>query len=369
MQKSLIILGIRGVPAAHGGFETFAEQLALYLTANGWQVTVYCQEQGKGAAYESEWQGVRRMHIPVVGDNALSTIKFDWQAARHAARQGGLCLTLGYNTAIFNLWQRLNGQTNIFNMDGLEWQRDKWRFLERLWLWLNERAGCWLGQHLVADHPEIKAHLETRVASEKITMIPYGAHSVNQSTRELLAPFGVVANEYSIIIARPEPENSILEMVAAFSTKKRNHKLVVLGKFESNNAYHQQVLAAASKEVIFVGAIYDVPTVSALRFYCRCYFHGHTVGGTNPSLIEALGAGNAVLAHNNKFNRWVAKQGAVYFNDEADCALLLEQLLEDDAKLASMRLASLQRFKNHFTWPQVLADYAHLLETWLPATR
>ena len=86
-------------------------------------------------------------------------------------------------------------------------------------------------------------------------------------------------------------------------------------------------------------------------------------------MIEALGAGNAVLAHNNKFNRWVAKQGAVYFNDEADCELLLEQLLEDDAKLAKMRLASQQRFKNHFTWPQVLADYAHLLETWLPATR
>lgn len=367
MQKSLTILGIRGVPAAHGGFETFAEQLSLYLVAKGWRVAVYCQEEGTGSISASEWSGVHRVHIPVARTGALATIFFDWQAARHAKQhQSGVCLTLGYNTAIFNLWQRLSGQINLFNMDGLEWQRDKWSLPERSWLWLNERAACWLGQHLVADHPRIKEHLVTRVPAEKVTMIPYGAQHITEANVGLLAPLELTENEYSIMIARPEPENSILEMVRAFSAKSRNHTLVVLGKFDSNNAYHQQVLAAASREVKFVGAIYDAEIVGALRFFCRYYLHGHTVGGTNPSLVEALGAGSAVIAHNNQFNRWVAGEGAAYFNDEAECAHLFDTLLKNDTALLQMRATSQLRFSHSFTQQQVLAEYCTLLESWLP---
>ena len=371
MQKSLTILGIRGVPAAHGGFETFAEHLSLYLVAKGWQVTVYCQEKGRGDIYESDWCGVHRVHIPVMRGGALGTIMFDWQAARDARRRflvkrTGVCLTLGYNTAIFNLWQRLSGQVNLFNMDGLEWQRAKWSFLERTWLWLNERAGCWLGQHLIADHPCIKEYLSTRVKPEKITMIPYGATAVEQANADMLTLFGIVANEYSVIIARPEPENSILEMVRAYSAKPRNHILVVLGKFDSHNTYHQHVLAAASTDVRFVGAIYDTVQVNALRFFCRYYLHGHTVGGTNPSLVEALSAGSAVIAHDNKFNRWVAGEGAAYFSNEDECGHLFDNLLKDDAAVGQMRAASRFRFSQRFTQAQVLAEYEHLLTTWLP---
>lgn len=376
MQKSLTILGIRGVPAAHGGFETFAEQLALYLVAQGWQVTVYCQEEhgqedGQGPITESDWCGVRRVHIPVARSGALGTIIFDWQAAWHARRRflkerTGICLTLGYNTAIFNLWQRLSGQVNLFNMDGLEWQRDKWSAPERAWLWLNERAGCLLGNHLIADHPRIKDHLATRVPEQKVTMVPYGAHPITEADAELLVPLGLVANEYSVIIARPEPENSILDIVQAFSAKERGHTLVVLGKYESAHAFHQQVLAAASSEVKFVGAIYDADVVGALRFFCRYYLHGHRVGGTNPSLVEALGAGSAVIAHDNEFNRWVAGEGAAYFNDVAECGRLFDSLLKDDAALTKMRVASRRRFSNGFTWAQVLAEYERLLESWLP---
>lgn len=367
MQKSLTILGIRGVPAAHGGFETFAEQLALYLMVCGWRVTVYCQEEGRGAMYQSQWRGIHRIHIPVTGTGALSTIKFDWHAARHAARKSGLCLTLGYNTAIFNLWQRVKGQVNLFNMDGLEWQRQKWSWPERAWLWGNERAACWLGQHLIADHPRIKDHLSTRVKSEKITMIPYGAPRIDIANVALLTPFGLTSGEYSLIIARPEPENSILEIVQAFSTKPRHHTLVVLGKYEEHNLYHQQVLAAASAEVKFVGALYDAEVVRALRFFARCYIHGHQVGGTNPSLVEALGAGSAVLAHDNRFNRWVAAEGAAYFKNEQECAEYFDNLLKDDAAVEQMRAASRLRFNERFTQAQVLAEYERLLTAWQPA--
>lgn len=363
----LNILGIRGVPAAHGGFETFAERLALHLVQRGWRVTVYCQEQGKGSLYESNWQGVHRVHVPVSGEGALSTMAFDWKAACHARRQPGMCLTLGYNTALFNLWQRLAGQNNVFNMDGLEWRRDKWSAPARAWLWLNERAGCWLGNHLIADHPGIRSHLSTRVNERKITMIPYGADELTEVDATPLAALGLKAGGFSVIIARPEPENSILELVQAFSARQRQHRLVVLGNYSDTNDYHQTVRAAASDEVVFTGAIYDASVVEALRRYCRLYLHGHRVGGTNPSLVEAMGAGSAVLAHDNEFNRWVAGAGAVYFSGMSECERYFEHLLADDAAITQLQAASRERFRACFTWPKVLAEYERLLTRWLPS--
>jgi len=232
MNKKLNILGTRGIPAGHGGFETFAEYLALYLVNKGWGVTVYCQEDTTGSITYSEWRGIHLVHIPVSQSGALGTILFDWKATCHALKQDGLFLTLGYNTAIFNTLQRLKGQTNVINMDGIEWRRDKWGVIAKTWFWLNERFGCWVGNHLVADHPRIKDHLATRVRADKITMIPYGGDEVLEADATLLQPYGLEPGRYSIIIARPEPENSFLEMVRAFSSKRRDHQLVVLGNFD-----------------------------------------------------------------------------------------------------------------------------------------
>lgn len=363
----LTILGIRGVPAQHGGFETFAERLSLYLEGKGWKVTVYCQEEAKGNIYKTRWRNIDRIHIPVTGSGAFSTVKFDLLSILHSRNSKGLALTLGYNTAAFNAIQRIFGIINLINMDGIEWRRDKWGAIAKTWFWLNERAGCWVGNHLVADHPKIKDHLATRVRADKITMIPYGADEVADADAQLLAPYGLEPNGFSVIIARPEPENSFLEMVRAFSRCKRGHKLVVLGNFTPEaNAFHRQVMDAAGDEVIFPGAIYDAPVVQALRFHSRFYLHGHRVGGTNPSLVEALGAGCAVIAHDNHFNRWVAGPKAAYFADEAQCAALLDRLLGDDDALACMSAASRERFHERFTWEQVLREYESLLTAWYP---
>lgn len=365
--KHLHILGIRGIPAQHGGFETFAEKLSLFLVAQGWQVTVYCQVEGEKTSSVSVWQGVRRIHIPVRRTGAAGTVIFDWKATRHALSEEGLFLTLGYNTAIFNLRQRIKGQMNVINMDGIEWRRDKWGFIARTWFWLNERAGCWIGNHLVADHPKIKEHLATRVRVDKITMIPYGGDEILSADTSLLANYGIEPGKFSVIIARPEPENSFLEMVRAFSKIQRNHKLVVLGNFTpETNEFHRQVMDAAGSEVIFPGAIYEAPVVQALRFFSRFYLHGHRVGGTNPSLVEALGAGCAVIAHDNHFNRWVAGPQAAYFKDEAECAKLFDQLLTDDSAVERMKSASRAVFNLRFTWDQVLREYEELLTRWYP---
>ena len=368
MKKHLAILGTRGVPARHGGFETFAEKLSLYLVAHDWRVTVYCQEDATEPLHESIWRGVRRIHIPVGQGGSAGTMLFDLKVAWHALSEKGLLLTLGYNTALFNLLQRLKGQVNLINMDGIEWRRDKWGVAAKTWFWLNERAGCWIGNHLVADHPEIKNHLATRVSISKITMIPYGGDDIQQADEAALTPLGLRAGEFSVVIARPEPENSFLEMARAFTRKRRHHKLVMLGNFNpGTNTYHRAVIAAGNDEVLFPGAIYDARIVKALRFHSRFYLHGHRVGGTNPSLVEALGAGSAVIAHNNRFNRWVAGAGAAYFEDEEDCARLFDRLLGDDASLRQMKAASRTRFLERFTWEHVLAEYENLLARWCPS--
>jgi glycosyltransferase involved in cell wall biosynthesis len=305
------------------------------------------------------------VHIPVERQGSAGSVIFDWKAAVHTMAKPGLILTLGYNTAIFNVLQRIKGQINVINMDGIEWRRDKWSAVAKTWFWLNERAGCYLGNHLVADHPEIKEHLATRVNKKKITTIPYGGDEVLSADINALARFGLEPGGFSVIIARPEPENSFLEMVTAFSSKPRGHKLVVLGKFDrENNAYHRRVLEAGGAEVIFPGAIYDSAVVGALRFFSRFYLHGHTVGGTNPSLVEAMGAGCAVIAHDNRFNRWVVGPSAEFFKTQAECEKLFDRLLVDDQRQRAMKDGSKARFHERFTWGRVLGEYESLLDEW-----
>ncbi|WP_240162377.1 DUF1972 domain-containing protein [Glaciimonas sp. PAMC28666] len=364
--RTLRILGTRGIPAAHGGFETFAEHLALHLVAQGWRVVVYCQEDGAGSLFEDVWEGVERIRIPVSQTGSKGTVIFDWKATVHAAKFGDLCLTLGYNTAIFCGLLRLKGIPNLINMDGIEWSRIKWGRCAKIWFWLNDWLGCWLGNHLVADHPQIKAHLQSRVAASKITTIPYGADSVTAAPLEPVHALGLEPGRFLTVIARAEPENSILEIVQGFSLKPRGYQLVVLGNFEQNNAYHQSVLSAASGEVKFVGAIYDKAIVQALRFHSAVCVHGHQVGGTNPSLVEAMGAGNPVVAHDNRFNRWVAGNGAVYFYGAEDFSRVMDELLVSPSTLADLRQHGLSRFHELFTWPDVLMQYERLLERFLP---
>jgi glycosyltransferase involved in cell wall biosynthesis len=367
-KRTLRILGIRGVPAAHGGFETFAEHFALFLVDRGWRVIVYCQEPGTGPVVEDTWRGIERVRIPVDLEGVGASVLFDWHAIRHAAKHKDLCLTLGYNTAMFCAILRLKNIPNIINMDGIEWSRAKWGKVAKLWFWMNDWAGCWLGNHLVADHPEIKRHLCTRARADKIETIAYGADPVLDAPDYHVTKMGLQPGRYLTLIARPEPENSILEVVKGFSARPRGISLVILGHYEEGNPFHQAVRRAASDEVKFVGAIYDKQIVQALRFHCLAYVHGHQVGGTNPSLVEALGAGNAVIAHENQFNRWVADKGAIFFDGHVQFDERLTELLRQPAQLLTLRQHSRARFKQEFTWDRILTQYESLMLQFLPPT-
>jgi glycosyltransferase involved in cell wall biosynthesis len=362
MKRKILVLGTRGIPGNHGGFETFAERLSLYLSRRGWEVTVYCQDSGKDLL-QQKWQGIDLIHIPVPDKGAFWSIVFDLKSTLHALGREGVILVFGYNTAIFSLLYRLKQRLVVTNMDGMEWWRQKWNGLQKAWLFLNERCGVWFSNIIIADHPRIADYFrESKVPNSKIATIPYGTEPVPVPNAKLLRKYNLTPQEYALVIARPEPENKILEIVAAFSSRKRGYKLVVLGRYLPDEvAYHAEVLAAASEEVEFIGGVYDKNVVNALRYYTRLYVHGHTVGGTNPSLVEALAAGSPILAQDNHFNRWVAGEKACYFEDTAECATQFDRLLNNPDKLAALKEASLVRYEEDFARERDLQMYEGLL--------
>ncbi|WP_137933661.1 DUF1972 domain-containing protein [Mesorhizobium comanense] len=359
-QPSILILGTRGIPAAHGGFETFAEKLALFLVGRGWKVGVYCQDEVERVDQRvrtDTWRGIDLIHVQVASKGPRATLEFDWQCVLDAARRPGVCLVLGYNGAVFLTWLRLMRRKVITNMDGIEWRRPKWGPAARSWFWLNEWIGAWASHRLVADHPVIADHLATRRPRKAISTITYGADPVTSAPEAPVRALGLEPGKYLISIARIEPDNNILPIVEAFRGQKSDMKLVVLGTLSDQIPYHVAVRKAADASVVLPGAIYDQAAVKALRYHARAYMHGHTVGGTNPSLVEALAAGNMVIAHDNPYNRWTAGAAAIFFKDTAGCAEAMRRAMEDDALVAACGEAARTRAREAFRWEDVLLAY------------
>lgn len=372
--KTINILGSRGIPAKHGGFESFVQHFAPYMIAEGWSVVVYCQgEEGVSNVQvrRDEWQGIDRIHIDTYSKDTLATVEFDLRCVLDVVRRPGVDLVLGYNTAIFNLLQRMFGRTVLMNMDGIEWKRQKWGAAAKVWLRFNE----WIGAHFcstaIADHPQIAAHLASRGCRRSV-LIPYGADSIETVPTDGIVALGLEPDRYFLSIARVEPENSILELVRAFLAAGLDAKLIVLGKLRPEDTpYHAEVLAApnGSDAVVFPGGIYDPSVVAALRRRCIAYLHGHRVGGTNPSLVEALGAGSPVIAHDNRFNRWTAGEDQHFFHDEASCVAAMRLLANDPQRREAASVASRRRHAESFTFEKIHAAYRELAEVALDPSR
>lgn len=358
--KRLLILGTRGLPAAHGGFETFAQRLALFLVERGWAVSVYCQRDVTTVTQRistDDWHGVERIHVEVATRGPVATLDFDARCTVDALKRPGVCLVLGYNGGAFLPLLRLAGRKVITNMDGIEWLRPKWSLLAKTWFWVNEWIAAWSSQRLVADHPAIMDHVASRRSRDAVVMIPYGGDTVRDTDPDLIRPLGLDPDRYFLVVARVEPDNSVLPIVKAFSRARRGRSLVVIGKIDDANFYHREIRAAASDEVMFPGPIYDGRLLGAVRHHARAYMHGHMMGGTNPSLVEALWAGNAVIAHDNRFNRWTAGTAGLYFANVDDCAAHIARFNADDEAVWGARAAARARADAQFRWSSVLESY------------
>lgn len=327
---------------------------------------VYCQIPGDGAIETDEWQGLTRVKVHEPREGWRGTVSFDRRTIRHATaahEPGDVWLTFGYNTGVFNVVPRLRRIPNVINMDGMEWTRKRWGVLKQGFLLTNERFAGWVGNVLIADHPVIAAYLRRHFGRRRVQTITYGAHEVTAAPTAPVEELGLTPGRYGIVVCRPIPENSVLEIVQAWSRRSRGMPLVIVGPFGDEDPYHVAVKAAASDEVLFPGAIFEPERTQALRFHAAVYLHGHTVGGTNPSLVEAMAAGNPVVAHGNDYNTWVAGPANAYFSGVDDLAATLDTVLGDEARRRAMGEASLARFREEFTWHKIGNEYEQALYT------
>jgi len=360
----LAILGTRGIPARYGGFETFAEELALRLVAKGIKVTVYCEADGSDQS--PEYQGIRLVHIPSTKCGPLTTIIFDLRCLWHARSSYDVVYMLGYGATPFCLLPRFWGTRVWLNVDGIEWARAKWNTGAKLYFKLMEWLSTWIPDRIIADADGIRTHLETRHhLSSPCSVIPYGAPVVDTPPdASCLDMWNLTPDGYYLVVARFEPENHVREIIGGHKASATTIPLIIVGNQLLQTDYARNLQTLADTRVRFIGGIYDKERLAALRYYALAYCHGHSVGGTNPSLLEALGCGNLIIAHDNVFNREVAGDIACYFTSAGNIPALLKTIeslpLSEKKAFANKARA---RIQDKYDWGKIAENYLQLLET------
>lgn len=353
------IVGVRGIPNRYGGFERLVEVLAPHLARRGHDVTVFCEADDNAEA--DWWNGVRRRFIRRRFDGAAGTIAYDLDSFR-GVESGSVALLFGYGTAIFQPLLRAKRIPHAVNMDGVEWQRAKWGAAARQWLRLNEGIAARTADLLIADHPEIAASIEARFG-HRPEMIAYGVDlPAGMSQPEPSHPLLEIYSRggFHLVIARPEPENQTRMLLEAWAECGTDMPMLVIGKFDATD--YGRSLMADFPGAHFAGPVYDMPVLDRLRERALTYLHGHSVGGTNPSLIEAMAAGALVVAHDNRFNRWVLGDGGPYFRNAAELACILAAPPQGEARARHLAAAR-ARCTTDFLWPHILARYEAVVET------
>jgi glycosyltransferase involved in cell wall biosynthesis len=364
--RRIAILGSRGIPARYGGFETFAEELAVGLVERGAEVTVFCERSNGTPAREParEHRGVRLVHVPAPRLGPLRTILFDLGCLWRARKGFDVVYMLGYGSALFCGLPRRSGSEVWINMDGLEWRRRKWGRLARAWLRWNEGRALAVATRVVFDADAVRADvLARRPARADVSVIEYGARPPQTFDPGVLEELVLRPREYYLVVCRIEPENHVLEIVTAFARLATDRTLLVVGNVDGAGEYGRACRQAAGRaRVRFLGALFDGTTLDTLRTGSRAVLHGHSVGGTNPSLLEALAAGAPVIAHDNPFNREVLGAEATCFHDTES---LIEALRVVEARDAEEhgRLGDEARARvtTYYQWERIVAAYATLL--------
>ncbi|MBI5971497.1 MAG: DUF1972 domain-containing protein [Deltaproteobacteria bacterium] len=357
----LAILGARGIPAKYGGFETFAEELSARLVRLDVEVTVYCE--GTGASSPASYRGVKLAYVPSPALGPLTTIFYDLRCLWHARRSYDAVYMLGYGASFFCFIPRLFGSKVLINMDGIEWARGKWGGAAKTYFKVMEFLAMKTPNMIIADAEGIKDHLLRRHKKiPKCAVIPYGAEVIGAAPNPaMLDEWGLRPREYYLVVCRLEPENNVAEIINGFKSSDTRRPLVIAGNHKADTPYVKMLAGNAKERVRFIGAVYDRMKLAALRFHCAAYFHGHTVGGTNPSLLEALSCGNVVVAHDNAFNREVAPQ-AFYFKDaEKDIPAAVKEIESMTAeKRRSLEEGAKDRIRVYYSWDKAAERYLSL---------
>ncbi len=359
LAHGVAILGTRGIPANYGGFETFAERLALRLVERGVPVTVYCRKTY--ATEGSQWRGVRLVTLPTISNKYLDTVVHTVLSVAHLVtrtRIRDVILCNAANAPVLPLL-RVAGRRTLINVDGLEWRRGKWGIAGRAWY----RAGEWLSVQwasvLVTDAEEVRTYYRVRYDADSV-MIPYGADPIPRGA-PLPPDIPARPDRFALYVSRWERENNPLMVARAHAAAGTRLGLVMLGGATYDPDLERDVRAAAHPDAILPGPIFG-EGYRALQSNARCYIHATEVGGTHPALIEAMGAGNLCLVLDTPENREVAGPDAWYFADEADLADLIRKAdALGKTELGRLRALSADRAREKFSWSAVTDAYLELM--------
>ena len=352
----IAILGTRGIPNNYGGFEQCAEKLSERWVKKGHEVLVYSPDEHNYR--KSEWKGVRIKYIFSKESKLgiFGTFLYDYLCLKDAVKGDyDIILNLGYvPSALFFRLKRKTTAQFITNMDGLEWKRDKWNWILKRFIKFCEKRALKYSDGLVFDNKGIKDYYSGQFKVDG-RVIEYGAEVFNNPDLSVLKEYEVEKYKYFLTIARFEPENNLKMIIEGFLRSKAIEPLLLIGN--PNTGFGKSLLKeyGSIPSIRFLGAIYNQDVLNTLRMFSKLYFHGHSVGGTNPSLLEAMASGSYIVAHDNVFNRSVLGDGGLYFKSERDLSYLINHFKEEDRN----RFAKLnrERIKNHYNWDYIAQCY------------
>jgi glycosyltransferase involved in cell wall biosynthesis len=333
----IAMIGTRGVPARYGGFETAVEEIGRRLVARGHQVTVYCRSSD--ADPPSEHLGMRLVHLPAARRKTLETLSHTALSAAHVVAKGGHDVAIVFNAANapFVPALHLRRLPVAVHVDGLEWKRAKWSGAGKRFYRIAEGLAVRWADALIADAQGIADYYIDEFGATT-DLIAYGAPILDEPGSDRLAALNVEPSEYHLVVARFEPENHVDLAIEGYLRSAATAPLIVVGSAPYAGDYTRRIerLASADRRVRLVGGIWDQAQLDQLYAHARTYIHGHSVGGTNPSLLRAMGAGAPVLAYDVSFNREViGSDDAGFWSDPTALAGLVEQA-EADVELSKL---------------------------------
>jgi glycosyltransferase involved in cell wall biosynthesis len=361
------MFGLRGLrpDLEISGFETAFAEIAPRLVERGHQVTIYCRAGAHSPARRvASEQGIELIYIPSPGGKNFSAVISTFLAVLHALlfRRFDIWFFVNVGMGHHVALARLSGRPVVMNVDGLDWTRRKWGPIARAYFYSAARSAVRFATQLVTDADAMRAFYLEHFKRDS-TMIAYGAEIEHSETPELIAPLGVQPRGYYLIVSRLIPENSLDVMLEGFRRAATTRKLLVVGGANYQDEFHRRLRAIAESDgrVQFVGHVHDQQLLRELWCSCYAYLHGHSVGGTNPALLRAMGDGSCVLARDTVFNREVLSDTGRFFAATPESvSALIDQIDRDAEQADEFRRLAPARILERYTWPKIAEQYAQL---------
>tara|TARA_R110002033_G_scaffold98637_1_gene146968 strand:- start:393 stop:1490 length:1098 start_codon:yes stop_codon:yes gene_type:complete len=356
----IAILGTRGIPNYHGGFEQFAEYFSVFLVKNGHDVFVY--NSSNHPYQDKDFKGVKIIHCidPEEKIGTIGQFIYDFYCIKDSRnRKFDVILQLGYTSS--SIWHRLLPKSSIVvtNMDGLEWKRSKYPKMVQNFLLYAEKLAVKSSDYLVSDSIGIKEYINSKYKRDS-KYIAYGADIFLDPNRALLNKYGVEIFDYNMLIARLEPENNIEVILDGVSKSNKKKPFLVIGKHDVNKfGTYLKEKFKQNTNIRFIGGVYNLEELNNLRYFSNLYFHGHSVGGTNPSLLEAMASNSLIIANNNIFNKSILKDNAFYFETFEDISRYVDNVIKN--KHNNLLENNKKRIENKFSWNLINNEYLDLM--------